>query len=126
MDKCEKKVKPEYKEVDSLKQKIDTIKIDVVRWKEAKAKIKYRTKFDTLTKIDTVLLNLRNCDTIVKIDSIIIHKQDTIIQFQEDIIYDLDSYNQELESEKKKIKRKLFFTKVLAGVVIILTIIATR
>lgn len=125
---CEdkKNIKPQKKDsIEIIKQRIDTVKVEVIKLKDAKTKFIYRTKFDTLATIDTVLIELKKCDTIVKIDSVIIQKQDTIIK-EEEIIGDLDLENQYLTKEVKKAKRKLIFTKILAGIAIVLTIIATR
>lgn len=124
---CEKKPEPKYKikTIEVIKNRIDTVKVDLVKWKESKSKIVYKTKFDTLATIDTVLVELAKCDTIVKIDSVIIAKQDTIIKGQEEIIFEQDLIKQHQEKENKKLKRKLIFTKILAGAVVVLTIIAS-
>lgn len=114
--------KPVYKDrVDTItiiKQRIDTIEKEVVKLKEAKTKIIYRTKFDTLATIDTVLIELKKCDTIVKIDSIIIQKQDTIIQDQRVIIDDLDLDKKELGKEVKREKRKRYLGYAVGGLII--------
>lgn len=125
INKCEHKDNFPPQRIEVIKKQVDTLKVEVVKLKDAKTKIIYKTKFDTLATIDTVLVELKKCDTIVKIDSVIIQKQDTIIKGQETIISDLDSHNQVLEADIKKQKRKLIFTKILAGAVIVLTIIAT-
>ena len=131
LNKCEKQdIKKtenlDIKKVDSIKQKIDTVKVEVVKLKEAKTKIIYRTKFDTLATIDTVYAELQKCDTIVKIDSIIIQKQDTIIFKQEELIDAIEKNNDSLKKDIKKQKRKLLFTKILAGAIIVITIFATK
>lgn len=128
LNKCENKPisNSAFLNVDSAKQKIGTIKVEVVKLKEGKTKIIYRTKFDTLATIDTVYAELQKCDTIVKIDSIIIQKQDTIIFKQEELIDTIEKNNDSLKKDLKKQKRKLVFTKILAGAIIILTIIATK
>lgn len=127
LSKCEK---PVYKDrtdtIEIIKSRIDTVEKEVVKWKEAKTHIVYRTKFDTLATIDTVLIELKKCDTIVKIDSIIIQKQDTIIQDQRVIIDDLDLDKKELTKEVKRQKRKLIFTKILAAAIIITSIIILK
>lgn len=127
MDKCERKdtVNIVPSKIDSIKAKTDTIKVEVEKLKEGKTKFIYRTKFDTIT-VEKVLIELQKCDTIVKIDSVIIAKQDTIIKGQEEIITELHLENAYLEKDFKKQKRKLLVTKIIAGVVIFLTILASR
>lgn len=128
LDRCEKK--PEYihnnDTVEVIKSRIDTIEVEVVKLKQAKTKIIYRTIFDTLATIDTVLIELKKCDTIVKIDSVIIKDQETIIEGQEDVIGLIETDNKALQKQIKKEKRKLILTKIGAVAVIILTIIAVK
>jgi hypothetical protein len=111
-------VKDREKEI-IIKDSIITKEVEVIKWKEQKVLIKYRTVFDTLVTIDTVLVELIKCDSIVKIDEIIIADQDTIIEKHKALI--------ELkEKEIKREKRKTFFTKVVAGVAIVVTILLLR
>lgn len=122
-------------EVDSLKnlineqkKQVDTVKVEVIKWEEAKKSLpKYRTKFDSTATIDTVKAELAKCDTITIVDSIIINKQDSIIQKQDTIIQDqskfIDSLGVGLKKANKEIrrqKRKVLFTKIGAGAVIVL------
>lgn len=102
-----------------IKEKIITKEKEVIKWKEAKSKIVYRTKFDTLATIDTVYAELQKCDTIVKMDSIIISKQDTIIVDQKELI---DTYKKDLKKEK----RKDLLTKIGAGVAIVIAILLVK
>ncbi len=125
--KCEDKpLKPAITKMDSIKHTIDTLKVDVIKWKESKSKIVYRTKFEPTVTIDTVLVNLKKCDTIVKIDSVIIHRQDTIIVHQDTIIVQQEELIEDLNKDIKKQKRKLLFTKILAGAIIVLTIFVAK
>lgn len=105
-------------EQNHLQEKIITKETEVIKWKAQKGSIEYRTIFDTLATIDTVYKELIKCDSIVKIDSLIIAGQDTIIAEQKELI-DIS------EKEGKKQKRKLFFTKVVAGAVVLVTILLT-
>jgi hypothetical protein len=111
--------KPVVIEKKVIQEKIIEKEKEVIKWKEAKSKIHYRTKFDTVATIDTVYAELLKCDTIVKMDSIIIASQDTIIIDQKELI---SSYKKDLKREK----RKTFFTKVVAGVAIIVTILLVK
>lgn len=132
-NKCEDKKPIKYIKGNSIKgdsvfivkTKIVTEMKEVIKWKEAKDKIKYRTTFDSTDSIKNVLVNLKKCDTIVKIDSIIIYKQDTIIVQKDAIIFQQDELVDDLYKKVKKEKRKLLFTKIIAGVIIVFTIVAS-
>lgn len=87
-----------------IKKQTDTVeKLKVLR-----GKIEYRTKFDTLATIDTVLIELLKADTIIKLDTKIIARQDTIIAYQGRIIEfqgdSIEVLNNNLKKEKKKVK----------------------
>lgn len=113
--------KPEIIEVEKevIKEKIIEKEKEVVKWKEKKAKIVYTTIFDTLVTKETIYAELQKCDTIVKIDSVIIASQDTIILDQKQVISIIESDNLELKKQVKKEKRKNLFTKIGAGIVIV-------
>jgi hypothetical protein len=102
-----------------IKDSIITKEKEVIKWKKLKGEIKYDTIFDTLTTKETIYINLIKCDSVVKVDNIIIADQDTIIEKHKTLI--------ELkEKEIKRQKRKTFFTKVVAGVAIIVTILLLK
>jgi len=105
-----------------------------------KSKIVYRTKFDTLATIDTVVVELIKCDSVAKISDIIIDNRnekiqslvnalnacDTVQIIQSEII---ESKDKDLKATKKalsKEKRKLFFTRVgvVAGGVALILVLA--
>lgn len=127
-DGCEKKPEIIIKidTIEVIKHKVDTLEKQVIKWKEQKTKIVYKTYFDTLATIDTVFIELIKCDSIIKIDSVIIAKQDTIIQDQALIIAGFEAEKEEYEHEIKKGKRKLLLTKVLVGAVILCTILFVK
>jgi len=106
---------------DTIKQveyKISLKEKEVIKWKQAKEKIVYKTKFDTIATIDTVYIELIKCDSVVKIQDSIIVKQDTIILDQNQIIELQKEVEKQHKKENRKLKRKLFFTKVVAVVVV--------
>ncbi len=103
----------------TIQDKIATKEKEVVKWKEQKEKIIYTTKFDTIVKKEVIYRELLKCDSIVKIDSSIIARQDTIISEQKELLT-------LSEKEVKKQKRKLVFTKVVAGAVIVATILLVK
>jgi hypothetical protein len=119
---------PEVVEIEKevIKEKIVTQEKEVVKWKAQKDKIVYRTKFDTLATIDTVYIELIKCDSIGKIDSSLIASQDTIIVDQKKLIANCEANTQVLKKEIKKEKRKGLLTKIGAGIIIFLTIIAVK
>lgn len=95
----------------------------VERLKTIRGKIEYRTKFDTLATIDTVLVELLKADTIIKIDKRIILMQDTIVHEQARIIeIQGDSINT-LNDELKKEKRKVRFFKATTVIALLLHLI---
>jgi hypothetical protein len=103
----------------TIENKIATEEKEVIKWKDQKEKIKYVTKFDTIVTKEIIYKELIKCDSVVKIDSIIIARQDTIIADQKELIY-------LSEKEVKKQKRKLVFTKIVAGVAIVTTILLAK
>src|SRR5436190_22128017 len=112
---CAKKANPIIRiiPVEVIKEKIVTIEKEVVKWKDQKTKIIYKTHFDTLATIDTVIVELIKCDSIVKIDALIIAGQDSIIVDKNIIISGFEAEQQEHEKEVKQIKKKLLFTKII-------------
>jgi hypothetical protein len=102
-----------------IEEKIVEKEVEVVKWKAQKEKIIYTTKFDTVVTKEIIYKELLKCDSIVKIDSVIIAGQDTIITEQKELIA-------LSEKEVKKQKRKLLFTKVVAGGVIVATILLVK
>lgn len=107
--------------------------------KSQKSKIAYRTKFDTLSTIDTVIVELIKCDSVVQLDTKIVTAQDSLIYNQTQIITAKDTIisikdslfleekteHNATKKELKKVKRKLFFLKVatvaiIAGVIVIM------
>jgi phosphate uptake regulator len=62
--------------------------------------------------VDTLYVELLKCDSIVKIDNRIIASQDTIIADQKELI----AIN---VKEIKKQKRKILFTKIGSGIIIV-------
>ncbi len=102
-----------------IKDSIITKEVEVIKWKKLKGEIKYITVFDTLATIDTVLVELIKCDSVVKLDDKIIAGDSSIIKDQKDLI--------ELkEKDLKREKRKTLFTKVVAGVAIVVTILLVK
>lgn len=109
--------------------------------KKCKGKVIYRTKFDTLATIDTVIVELIHCDSVVQIDakiitaqdsviydqSQIIKAQDTLISVKDTLILEEKSDHNATKKELKKAKKKLFFTKVctiaiIAGVIVLIAL----
>lgn len=119
---------PEIREVEKqvIKEKIVLKEVEVIKWKTEKGKIVYRTKFDTLATIDTVYIELAKCDSIVKLDSLIIAGQDTIIIGKDSLISICESDQAILKKDLKRQRRKNFFTQAGAGVAIILTILLIK
>ena len=111
------------KEAQILNKQVDSLKA-------RKAKIVYRAKFDTLATIDTVIVELIKCDSVVKVSDSIIIKQDEKSQAlvealnesekaQEIQVELLDTKDKDLKYTKKllrKEKRKLLFTRI--GIVV--------
>lgn len=108
--------------IQVFKDKIVIQEKEIIRLKEQKAKIIYRTKFDTLATIDTVYVELIKCDSVVKLDSSIIFEQDTIIQEQKKIIGIQAEEIGGLIKQVKKERRKILISKVVAVVGLVLTI----
>jgi hypothetical protein len=117
---------PEPQKETIIKDSIIYQEKEVIKWKKAKSEIHYVTEFDTLATIDTVLVELIKCDSVVKIDSNIIASQDTIIIKQKELITLSEAEKDSLKKELKREKRKTFFTKVVAGVAIVVTILLLR
>lgn len=123
---CKDIVVPISKVEAKLKANIDTQEKEVKVLKEGKEKRSYKTTFDSSSTIDTVKIELAKCDTIVKIDSVIMAKQDTIIIDQKELIETYEGETKSLLKEVKKEKRKTLFTKIVAGVAIIVTILLVK
>jgi hypothetical protein len=125
---CMHKPVPEVVHVEKgvIKEKIVEKEKEVVKWKQAKEKITYITHFDTVVTKEFVIGELIKCDSIVKIDSVIIASQDTIIADQKQVIVIVESDNSKLKRDLKKQKRKNTITKIVAVVVIVGSIILTR
>jgi hypothetical protein len=102
-----------------IEEKIVEKEVEVVKWKAQKEKIIYTVKFDTVVTKEIIYKELLKCDSIVKIDSVIIAGQDTIIAEQKELLTIS-------EKEIKKQKRKLLFTKVVAGAVIVATLLLVK
>jgi hypothetical protein len=125
LSKCIKD-KPVIIQVDTvevIKERVIVREKEVIKWKEKKAEIHYRTKFDTLVTIDTVYKELIKCDSVVRIDSVIIAVQDTIIRDQKEVINILETDNQAQKKEVKRQKRIALITKIISGVAIVVSII---
>jgi len=104
-----------------------------------KTKIVYRTKFDTLATIDTVYIELVKCDSIVRLDSIIIGKQShqiksmyEVINLQDSVdfkkdtlILNKDSDIKALKKEVRKQKRKVVVTKIVAVLAVAVIIVVS-
>lgn len=139
---------PEYVEVkaDSIKTKIEAKEKEVEVLKEKKKGISYTTSFkgfkplamakDTMDKhtmanhgqdCDTmaqvIYVELLKCDSMVKIDDVIIANQDTIIADQKKVISIVEADNGKLKKEVKKQKRKTLLTKIGSGIVIVAVIL---
>jgi len=114
------------KEAEKLNKEVDSLKA-------RKSKIIYRTKFDTLSTIDTVIGELIKCDSVVKVSDTIIEKQEQEIEglgnaltesenisvIQADIIKLKDVDLAESKKELKKAKRKSTISKVGGGLAVI-------
>lgn len=97
------------------KEKIKTEKQEVIKWKQAKEKIRYVTQFDTIATIDTVKIELIKCDQVVKIDSVIINRLDSIVAHQDKLISLKDIELKENKKALRKGKRKAFFAGLGIG-----------
>lgn len=115
-DGCRQSGNPEQLKdtVYVLKKRIETRIDTVTKWKSAKGKIVYRTQFDTLATIDTVLIELYKADTIIKIDNRIIQAQDSIITDQSLIIGSLECEVEGQKQQVKKEKKKVLLWKGIA------------
>jgi hypothetical protein len=112
--------------IKSKNKHIAALSDSIIHLKEKKAKIIYRTKFDTLATIDTVYIELIKCDSIVQIDAKIITGQDSLIYDLGQVIKAYDTINVAqkqiiIEGEKahKKEVRKLKTTHKIKGAIII-------
>lgn len=106
-----------------LEVKTVEIEKEVVKWKTAKSRVHYVTKFDTLATIDTVIVELIKCDQVVKIDSVIIDKLDSLVSTQK---IELNFKDQEIKENKKvtrKAKRKAFFNGVAVGAAAVVAVL---
>ena len=111
------------KQAEILTKQVDSLKAH-------KAKIVYRTKFDTLATIDTVIIELIKCDSVVKVSDSVIVKQDEKSQALAEALSEsekaqdiqnelIDTKDKDLKYTKKllrKEKRKLLFTRI--GIVV--------
>lgn len=105
-----------------VKERIRVETKEVVKWKQAKANIHYVTKFDTLATVDTVIVELVKCDSIVKIDSVIIAKQDTIIVQKDQLLTVKDQEIKEVKKVGRKAKRKAFFKGIATGAAVAISV----
>lgn len=101
-----------------VKERIKIETKEVVKWKQAKDKIEYVMKFDTLATIDTVIVELIKCDQEVKIDSIIISDLDSIVASQDIELKFKDKLIKENKKTARKEKRKAFFAGLGIGYVL--------
>lgn len=101
-----------------LETKIVETKKELVKWKQAKAKIEYVTTFDTLATIDTVIVELIKCDREVNIDSIIIADLDSVIASQDIELKFKDKLIKDNKKTNSKEKRKAFFAGIGIGYVL--------
>ena len=120
------RIRIKHDTIEIIKDSIIVREKEVVKWKAQKDKIIYRTLFDTLATIDTVIVELIKCDSIVNIDSLIIANQDTIIQQQTEMIGLEEAEIDNLNKDLKKEKRKLLISKVIAVVGLLLTLILVK
>ncbi len=120
------RIRIKHDTIEVIRDSIIVREKEVIKWKEKKGRIIYKTKFDTLATFDTVYIELIKCDSIVEIDNRIIANQDTIIQQQTEMIgleeAEIDSLNKDLKKEK----RKLLISKIIAGVGLLLTLILVK
>lgn len=125
---CSHKPVPEIQEVEKevIKEKIVEKEKEVIKWKQAKEKITYITHFDTIVTKEVIYGELIKCDSVVKLDSVIIASQDTIIADQKQVITIVESDNSALKKDLKKQKRKNTITKIVAVVVIVASFVIQR
>jgi hypothetical protein len=128
----------DHQKVKDIKTKIEGKAKEVDSLKEVKKKIKYTTNFpelkpdsiSTIKDCDSIApiiyYNLIKCDSVVKIDSNIIASQDTIIVKQKELIELSEAEKEALKKDLKREKRKTLFTKVVAGVAIVVTILLVK
>jgi hypothetical protein len=128
LSECTRKPIPEIREVEKEKilEKIVEKEKEVIKWKQAKEKIKYITEFDTIVTKEIIYQELIKCDSVVKISDSIIVAQDTIIADQKQVIAIVESNNSVLKKDLKKQKRKTLLTKIGAGAAIVITILLAR
>jgi hypothetical protein len=124
--------------VEPIKKRIEVKAKEVDSLKEVKKKIKYITDFpelkpdsiSTIKDCDSIApiiyYNLIKCDSVVKIDSNIRASQDTIIIKQKELLVLSEAEKEALKKQVKKEKRKTLFTKVVAGVAIVVTILLVK
>lgn len=101
-------IKEIHDTIKVIEKQIEKQAIEVVKWKKSKSEIHYVTQFDTLATFDTVYVELVKCDSIVKIDSLIIASQDTIIKEQTKIINKNDEEIKLVKKSGRKRERKGF------------------
>lgn len=106
-----------------VKERIKIETKEVVKWKKAKDNIRYVTEFDTLATLDTVIIELAKCDSIVRIDSVIIAKLDTIVNHKDQLLTAKDQQIKEVKKSARKEKRKAFFRGIATGAVVVGSVI---
>jgi hypothetical protein len=136
--KCEQEPRRPEVRYEVIHDTIQVITERIVEKKKAVAKLKqsksdlptYTVTFDSTATRDTIYVELVKCDSIVQVDSIIIASQDIIIEDQSKVIELQDTLIQavqsDLKAEKKanrRLKKKLFFTKV-GAVLCVLAVVA--
>jgi hypothetical protein len=116
----------DHKKETIIKDSIIYREKEVIKWKKLKGEIKYDTIFDTLATKETIYINLIKCDSVVKIDNKII-KADSSIKAGKDSLISICEFDKEaLKKQVKREKRKTLFTKVVAGVAIVVTILLLK
>lgn len=119
-----------------FKKEAEKLNKEVSYLKSKRSKIVYKKDFDTLATIDTVIVELIKCDSVVAISDTIIEKQEEQIEtitdalneseniqvIQADIIKEKDIEISKTKKELKKEKTKLILTKV-GGIIIIAGVI---
>jgi hypothetical protein len=117
---------PEPQKETIIKDSIIYQEKEVIKWKKAKSEIHYVTEFDTLATIDTVIVELIKCDKEVKADNKIIKADSIIIAGKDSLLSFAEAEKEALKKQVKREKRKTLFTKVVAGVAIVVTILLLK
>jgi hypothetical protein len=116
----------DHKKETIIKDSIIYQEKEVIKWKKAKSEIHYVTEFDTLATIDTVIVELIKCDKEVKADNKIIKADSIIIAGKDSLLSFAEAEKEALKKQVKREKRKTLFTKVVAGVAIVVTILLLK